>query len=174
MGLPPFTTNKSSMASGVALSRDCPTPTPAPGTPPRDHTPQGLCLPRCTPAPASLSKLPGANNLHRKVFTQGHSLKRPGEVAVLLKFIETKTKSQTKGRQRNMFQKKQQNKPPEKTPNETEISNLSDKEFKETVIRMLTKLGRRMEEFSENFNKDLENIRKNQSKVKNTKIEKIC
>ena len=43
-----------------------------------------------------------------------------------------------------------------------EISNLSDKEFKEMVIRMLTQLVRRMEVFSNNFNKDTENLRKNQ------------
>ena len=42
------------------------------------------------------------------------------------------------------------------------ISNLPDKEFKEMVIRILSKLGRRMQELSENFNKDLENIRNNQ------------
>ena len=41
-----------------------------------------------------------------------------------------------------------------------EISNLPDKELKVMVIKMLTELGRRMEEHSENFNKELENIRK--------------
>ena len=54
--------------------------------------------------------------------------------------------------------------PPQKTPNESEISNVPDKEFKEMVIRMLTNLSeRRMEELSENFNKDLENVRKKKS-----------
>ena len=43
-----------------------------------------------------------------------------------------------------------------------QTSNLLDKEFKEMVIKMLTKL-RRMEELSETFNKEVENIRKNQS-----------
>ena len=43
-----------------------------------------------------------------------------------------------------------------------QTSNLLDKEFKEMVIKMLTKL-RRMEECSETFNKEVENIRKNQS-----------
>ena len=61
-----------------------------------------------------------------------------------------------------MFQVKEQDKTAEKNLNEMEISNLPDKEFKEMVIKMLTKLGRRMEEHSENFNKELENIRKNQ------------
>ena len=36
-----------------------------------------------------------------------------------------------------------------------EISNLPDKEFKVMVIKMLTELGRRREEHSENFNKQI-------------------
>lgn len=41
-----------------------------------------------------------------------------------------------------------------------EVSNPPDKEFKEAIIIMPTKLERRMEELSDNFDKDLENIRK--------------
>lgn len=37
------------------------------------------------------------------------------------------------------------------------MSNLPDKEFKEVVIKMLTKLGRRMNQHNENFKKELEN-----------------
>ena len=48
-----------------------------------------------------------------------------------------------------------------------EISNLPDKEFKVIIIKMLNKLGRRMDEHSEKFNKDLENIKKNQTELKN-------
>lgn len=46
--------------------------------------------------------------------------------------------------------------------------------FKETVLRMLTKLGRRMAGFSKKVHKDLENIRKNQSELNNiiTEIKK--
>ena len=33
---------------------------------------------------------------------------------------------------------------------------------------MLTELGKRIDEHSENFNKDLENIKQNQSALKNT------
>ena len=40
---------------------------------------------------------------------------------------------------------KDQQKTSEKELNETEISCLSDKEFKVIVIKMLTELGRRME-----------------------------
>ena len=46
-----------------------------------------------------------------------------------------------------------------------DISNLPDKEFKVIIIKMLTKLRIRIEEHTENFNKELENIRKNQSEL---------
>lgn len=36
-----------------------------------------------------------------------------------------------------------------------EISNLPDKELKVMVIKMLSDLRRRMDEYSENFNKEL-------------------
>ena len=61
-----------------------------------------------------------------------------------------------------MFQIREQDKSSEKELNETEINNLHDKEYKLIVTRMLTDLGRRMDELSENFNKELENIKKNQ------------
>ena len=44
--------------------------------------------------------------------------------------------------------------------NKIVISNLPDKEFKIMVAVMLTELRRRMDEQSENFNKEIENIRK--------------
>ena len=46
---------------------------------------------------------------------------------------------------------------PWKTTNETEINNLLDKEFKALVVRMLTELGKRIDEHSENFDEELEN-----------------
>ena len=63
-------------------------------------------------------------------------------------------------RQRKMFQMKEQGKkkPGEKT-NE-KLSNLLDKVFKALVLRILTELGKRIDEHSENFNKELENIKK--------------
>ena len=70
-----------------------------------------------------------------------------------------------------MFQVEEQDKTPERNPNEMEINNLPDKEFKVIVINMLPELWRKMEKHSENFNKDLENKRKNQSELKNTIIE---
>ena len=56
-----------------------------------------------------------------------------------------------------MFQSKEQDKTSEKELNLKEINNLCDKEFKVMVIKMLAKL-RRMDEHSENLNKETENI----------------
>ena len=47
-------------------------------------------------------------------------------------------------------------KTPGEKSNKTEISNLPDKQFKTLV--MLTELGKRLDECSGNFNKELENI----------------
>ena len=51
---------------------------------------------------------------------------------------------------------KEQDKASGKELNEMEISNLPDKEFKVIVIKMLTELGRRKDELSENDNKKTE------------------
>lgn len=64
-----------------------------------------------------------------------------------------------------MFQMKERDKISETYINETEISNLLDKEFKVMVIKMFTELRRRMDEHSEIFNKEVEDIRKLQTKV---------
>lgn len=61
-----------------------------------------------------------------------------------------------------MFQTRKQNKilgRVGETPNEMEISNLTDKEFKVMVINMLMEL-RRMDEYSGNLNQKIENIQK--------------
>ena len=44
----------------------------------------------------------------------------------------------------NTFQTKEQNKTSKKDLNEMKINNLPDKEFKISIIKMLTELGRRM------------------------------
>ena len=46
-----------------------------------------------------------------------------------------------------------------------EISNLPDKEFRVTIIRIFTELRRRMDEHSEKINKELGNIKKNQTEM---------
>ena len=43
-------------------------------------------------------------------------------------------------------------------PNKTKTNNLPDKKYKALVIRMLNELGKIIDELSENFNKQLENI----------------
>ena len=47
-----------------------------------------------------------------------------------------------------------------------EIRTLSDKQFMLVIIKMLTKLRRRM--YKQNFNKELENTKENQTELKNT------
>ena len=71
-----------------------------------------------------------------------------------------------------MFQDKGQEKNWKKNPNKTEINKLTDKEFKAIVVRMPTELRKRIDNLSENFNKNLENIKKKQSELKNTISEK--
>ena len=53
-----------------------------------------------------------------------------------------------------------------------ETSDLLDKEYKKMIIKMLNTLGRRMDEHRNNFSKELEHIKKNQTEVKNTINEK--
>ena len=50
---------------------------------------------------------------------------------------------------------KEQNKTPGENPNEMDVSNIPDKEFKATVLTMLSKLSRIMEQHSVNFNNAL-------------------
>ena len=68
-----------------------------------------------------------------------------------------------------MFQMKEQDKTPEES--DMEIGNLSKKEFRVMTVKMIKELGRRMDtqsEKSEIFNKELENIKNNQTELKNT------
>ena len=60
-------------------------------------------------------------------------------------------------RQRNTPQMKEQEKSPQKELNDIKASNLSDTEFKVMVIRMFN-----------GMKKDIETIKKDQSKIKNT------
>ena len=73
-----------------------------------------------------------------------------------------------------MFQMKEQYKTSEKEVNEVEISNLPNKEFKVMIIKIPSELRKRMNEHSENFNKELEHIKRNQTELKNkiTEIKK--
>ena len=68
-----------------------------------------------------------------------------------------------------MLQKKEQGKNnSEKELNKREISNMPDEGIKVMIVKIFTRLERRMEELSEAFNKEIENIKKNQSELRNT------
>lgn len=56
-----------------------------------------------------------------------------------------------------MFQTKQ-DKTSEKALNETEVSNLPDKQFKRMVIKMLPEFGGRIDKHNENFKEKMKNI----------------
>lgn len=55
-----------------------------------------------------------------------------------------------------------ENKISDKGLNEMDMANLLDEEFKVMVIKMLTGLESRIDKLSENFNKQMENIKENQ------------
>ena len=51
-----------------------------------------------------------------------------------------------------------------KNANETEINNLLDKEFKALIVRKLLEVEKRIDEHSESFNKEIENIKRSNQK----------
>ena len=75
------------------------------------------------------------------------------------------------GRQRSRNHMTEQN----RDPHIMESSNLTDAEFKTLVVKMFNELMGRVDEFSENFNKEIKNtkmdmeiIKGDQSEMKNT------
>ena len=63
---------------------------------------------------------------------------------------------------------KDQKKTPGKELNETDTSNLSDKQYKSLVITMLTDLSENFNKEIGNIKKEVENKKKNQPEMKNT------
>ena len=65
--------------------------------------------------------------------------------------------------QRSSFKTKEQDKNTQKTPNDEEIGNLPEKEFRVMIVKMIQDLGRRIETQIENlkemFNKELEDLK---------------
>lgn len=59
-----------------------------------------------------------------------------------------------------MRSQREQDKTSENELSEIVLSNLPDMELKEMVIKILTRLERRMEELREDFSKEVENIKK--------------
>ena len=50
--------------------------------------------------------------------------------------------------------------------NEDEIGSLPEKEFRIMIIRMIQNLGNRIDKMQETFNKDLEELKRNQATMK--------
>lgn len=57
-------------------------------------------------------------------------------------------------KQWNVFQTKKQDKILDEKTNEVDTSNLPDKEFKVTIIKILIELDRSMDKYYENFSKE--------------------
>lgn len=69
--------------------------------------------------------------------------------------LENQTQTVKQNEERDTFQmKKNATKTLEKDFNNMQISNLPNKELKVMVIKMLTQLRRRIDEHSENFNRE--------------------
>ena len=71
-------------------------------------------------------------------------------------------------KQKTMSQMREQDKIIAKDLNKMEISNMPDREFQVMVIKILTGLEKTVEDLSETLNKEIENIKKNQSEIKNS------
>ena len=52
--------------------------------------------------------------------------------------------------------------------NEEEIGSLPEKEFRIMIVTMIQNLANRIEKMQETFNKDLEELKRNQAMMKNT------
>ena len=72
-------------------------------------------------------------------------------------------------RWRNSFQKKEQEKGTAKHLIETDISNIPDKEFKATLLRILAGLEKNMEDIRETLTAETKELKNKQ--MKNEKIE---
>ena len=75
-------------------------------------------------------------------------------------------------KQKVRSQMREQDKTPEKQLNEVEIGNLPEKEFRIMIVKMIQKLGKRMEakigKVQEMFTKNLEELKNKQTEMNNT------
>ena len=67
-----------------------------------------------------------------------------------------------------MQQMKEQGKNPPDQTNENEIGSLPEKEFRVMIVKMIQNLGNRMEKIQQMFNKDLEELKSEQTMTNNT------
>ena len=63
--------------------------------------------------------------------------------------------------------KEQGKNPPDQT-NENEIGSPPEKEFRVMIVKMIQNLGNRMEKIQQMFNKDLEELKSEQTMTNNT------
>ena len=68
-------------------------------------------------------------------------------------------------KQRTHSQLKEQEKFPERTNNEIDFTTLLDPKFKKKIIKMLKELRKTIDGNADHCNKELESIKKNQSKL---------
>ena len=71
-------------------------------------------------------------------------------------------------KQRNRSQLQEQEKSPERTSNETDLSSLPDPKFKKEVVKILTGLRKAIDRNADSCNKELETIKRIQSKLDNS------
>ena len=71
-------------------------------------------------------------------------------------------------RQRTTQQMKEQGKNPPDQTTEEKIGSPPEKEFRVMIVKMIQNLGNRMEKIQETFNKDLEELKRKQTMMKNT------
>ena len=70
--------------------------------------------------------------------------------------------------QKNTQQMKEQGKNTPDLTNEEEIGSLTEKEFRIMIVKMIQNLGNRIDKMQETFNKDIEELKRNQSTMKST------
>ena len=71
-------------------------------------------------------------------------------------------------RQRNTTQMKEQTRNTEVQINEKEIGKLPEKEFRIMVVKMIKKLENKMKKMQESINNDLEELKNNRDKQRQT------
>ena len=63
---------------------------------------------------------------------------------------------------------KEQGKYPPELTNEEERGSLPENDFRIIIVKMIQNLGNRIDKMQETFNKDLEELKRNQAMMKNT------
>lgn len=99
------------------------------------------------------AKLLGLYLLTNSSLTWDQSIKI-GKGSCFSQWAETNTEPRNIKKQGNVFQTKEQNKSEEPDPNKTQVSDLSSRELKITITRMMANVKKCNAWTSENFNKE--------------------